>query len=244
MSEKKVGIIIQARLGSTRLPRKILLPINNKPILQIQINRLKKIKRPIYIATTTHPQDLEIKHFSELNNLPCFMGDEENVLKRYYDCAKKFNLDVIVRITSDCPLLDVLIINKAIRIYLKEDNVNLFLSNTIERTYPRGFDFEIFSFALLEQAFFNAKEYSDLEHVTPFIWRNKLGNVLIKQFKNINVDNSKYRLTLDTEEDYILIKKLIEEYRAESLTGEEIISILVANPTLAKINQHIEQKEV
>jgi spore coat polysaccharide biosynthesis protein SpsF len=239
---KNIGIIIQARMGSTRLPSKIMLPVKGDAIFQVQIDRLKKINYPLYIATTIKEADNAIVEFAKKNNIPCYRGDEANVLSRYYECAKQYQLDLIIRITSDCPLIDASVIDEGIKQYLSSGNKNLYLSNAIERTYPRGFDFEIFSFELLQEAYNKAEDMMDKEHVTPFIWKNKSGHVNFTHFKR-NTDESRFRLTLDTKEDLELLKILIEKYGADKLSGEEIIQLMHTHPELALINQHIEQKK-
>jgi len=243
MEDKRTGIIIQARLGSTRLPNKILRKANNKPLLEILVNRLKKAEIPFYIATTVNPGDEGIVEFANTHSIPFYRGSENNVLERYYHCAKQFDLDIIIRITSDCPLIDASLIKKGLDEYSRSANPRLYFSNTIERTYPRGFDFEIFSFNLLNDAFTNATEESDKEHVTPYLWKNKPGDVDVKQLKGAT-DESEFRITVDTPEDYLLVKKLVEDYNAEGLSGADIISILRSNPELPLINRHIEQKKV
>lgn len=242
ISNKKVGIIIQARMGSTRLPKKVLKHINGKPILSYQIERLKELSYPIYIATTTEAQDDPLEIFAQDHQLLIFRGDEDNVLKRYYECASQYNLDVIVRITSDCPLIDAEIISIGIKQYLEENNELLYLSNTLERTYPRGADFEVFSFLQLADAYENAVDNSDIEHVTVYIWKNKSHKTHIIQFTQTE-DFSRFRLTLDTPEDFILIKTLIETYQADKLNMSQICKIMTDNPELPKINEHIEQKK-
>lgn len=239
---KKIGIIIQARMGSSRLPAKVLKQINGKSILSYQVDRVKRLNYPIYIATTVKPQDDQLEEFASENQLSVFRGDEDNVLKRYYECALKNELDVIVRVTSDCPLIDEDVICEGIKRYLDEDDDLLYLSNTLDRTYPRGADFEVFSFYQLEDAYKNAAEISDLEHVTPYIWKNKSGRTRIIQIKKEG-DFSRFRLTLDTTEDFLLIQTLIETYNADELNMAEICKIMVDNPSLAKINEHIEQKK-
>lgn len=239
---KNIGIVIQARMGSTRLPSKIMLDVKGEPIFQTQVNRLSFIHYPIYIATTTKPADIAIVEFANKNNIPCYRGDENNVLSRYYECAKKYQLDLIVRLTSDCPLLDAGIIKSGIEHYVSMDDENLYLSNALERTYPRGFDFEIFSFHLLEEAYKNASDEMDKEHVTPYICKNKSGHVKFEHVKReINV--SQFRLTLDTPEDFELLKTLIEKHHANLLSGDDIIKLMQQHPELALINQHSEQKK-
>ncbi len=228
-------------MGSTRLPAKIMLPVNGNPIFQSGINRLNQVGCPIYIATTKQPSDNAIVDFSIRNNIHCYRGDENNVLSRYYECANKYKLDVIIRVTSDCPLIDAMIIKESLAKYLDKANSNLYLSNTLTRTYPRGYDFEIFSFHLLEDAFLNAVSPADIEHVTPYINANKSGKVHIEQLTR-SKDASKFRLTLDTSEDFVLLKRLVEQYGADALTGEEIIMLMQQYPDLGKINEHVEQK--
>lgn len=242
ISNGKVGIIIQARMGSTRLPSKIMLNIQGKAVFKYQLERLSSLIYPVYIATTINPNDKTIVDFATANNLQYFRGSEDNVLERFFECAKLFKIETIVRITSDCPLIDTDIINQGITEYLEAGNPQLFLSNTLERTFPRGSDFEIFSFDQLKFAFENATEGWDTEHVTPFIWENKSGTTIIRQFKQ-DKDYSAYRLTLDTPEDMELISILIEKYQAHTLSMDQICDIMENNPSLSLINGHIEQKK-
>ncbi len=240
-SEKKAGLIIQARMGSSRLPGKILLPVRSNPIFQYQIDRLHDVECPIIIATTTEPADTAIVDFAIGNKLNFFRGSESNVLERYYLCARQYKLDVVIRLTSDCPLIDSVLVNESLNAYLEENDDHLYLSNSLSRTYPRGFDFEIFSFALLEEAYKNATDNWDKEHVTPYIGKNKSGKVRIKQVVN-DENNSRFRLTLDTQEDFDLLRLMIEQFNAEKLSGLAIVDILKSHPELVAINAHIEQK--
>lgn len=241
--EKNIAIITQARTTSTRLPGKIFKEINNKSLLQYHIERLLQSNLTIIIATTVNKEDDAVMNFAHQHKLPCWRGSEMNVLERFYDCAKHFKLDIIVRVTSDCPLIDGEMIKTAVNDYNKWDNEKIYYSNGMQRTFPRGFDFEIFSFPVLEQAFKNATEWYQKEHVTPYINQNKAGNVVIKHycFKN---NASAYRLTVDTPDDYLLIKKLIEEFDAAEKNAEEIIAIMQNNPQLHLLNAHIEQKKL
>lgn len=239
----KIGIISQARMTSTRLPGKVLIKIKDKQILKYHIDRLKWSELPIFIATTINKEDNPIVDFSIKEEIKVFRGEEHNVLNRFYKCASENNLDIIIRVTSDCPLIDGSLIKEAAEIYTKENDDNLYLSNSINRTFPRGLDFEIFSFKLLEEAYQNARSESELEHVTPYIYQNKSSKVRIKQFLN-QKDESLYRITLDTEDDFKLLEKLIKDHNAEKLTGEEIVKVLKENPGLVSINAHIEQKKI
>lgn len=237
------GIITQARINSTRLPNKILRQAAGYSFLHYHIERLKKTGLPVFVATTNNGSEKPIIDFCKQNKLPCFCGDEQNVLHRFYNCAKEQGLTTIIRVTSDCPLIDGAVIAKGLAAYKNLNNQNVYYSNALVRTYPRGMDYEIFSFKLLEDAFINATDGSDKEHVTPYIWKNKSGNVVIVDDVN-EENNSTYRITLDTTEDQLLLTKLIEEYNAAALTCSNIVTVLKNNPQLAAINQMIEQKKV
>jgi spore coat polysaccharide biosynthesis protein SpsF len=238
-----IGIIIQARMKSTRLPAKILLKSGSKPFLQHQIERLRKIQLPLFIATTTNKADLPIVKFCETNRLEYFRGSEKNVLSRYVKCAQKFNISTVIRVTSDCPLIEPALITLGLKWFVESGSAWTYVSNTIDRTYPRGFDFEVFSFEALNDAFIHAELDEDKEHVTPYIWKNKSGLVRIEQILR-DKNSSKFRLTLDTLEDFQLLNTLIEEFNAHELSGEEIIALLESHPELHAINSHIEQKKI
>jgi spore coat polysaccharide biosynthesis protein SpsF len=238
-----IGIITQARMTSTRLPGKIMKEINHCTLLQYHTDRLKKTGLGIAIATTTNESDEVICDFAKKNGINYFRGSETNVLSRFYETAGAFGYDIIVRVTSDCPLIDPHLIRNGVEKYIQLNNMNLYMSNTQERTFSRGFDFEIFSFALLKEAYQNATLESDLEHVTPFIWKNKSGKVELYSIKQLQ-DHSQYRITVDTPEDFELIQQLIGHYHAHDLSYNEIELILSKHPELTRINHHIEQKKV
>jgi spore coat polysaccharide biosynthesis protein SpsF len=165
------------------------------------------------------------------------------VLSRFYYAAKENNLDTLVRVTSDCPLIDGSIIKYALEKHLSKNDENLYTSNVLERTYPRGLDFEIFSFKRLATAFEKAKEDFQREHVTPYINRNADGKTLFEHIRSAH-DRSDWRLTVDTPDDYKLIQILIEEFGIHKLTFEEMVPVLDVNSALRKINDHIEQKKI
>lgn len=241
--QHNIAIITQARMTSTRLPGKILQEVNHKPLLDYHIERLQKTGFDVIIATTTNETDDIVCDYAAKNQLKFYRGSEENVLSRYYEAAKKFDVDIIVRVTSDCPLIDPHLIRNAVEKYVQLNNPNLYLSNGIERTFARGFDFEIFDFNLLKEAHKNASNPEDLEHVTPYIWKNKSGKIEFYHVKQQD-NNSNLRITVDTQDDFDLVKKLVEEYSANELPYTEIEKILNQHPELVAINVHIEQKKV
>jgi spore coat polysaccharide biosynthesis protein SpsF len=242
-SQLNIGIITQARMTSTRLPGKIFKEVKGKSLLQYHTDRLKQTGFDVVIATTTNKTDDCVIEFADAQKIKSHRGSEDNVLSRYYEAAVKYKLDVIVRVTSDCPLIDPHLIRNSMEKYLKFNNQNLYMCNGVERTFARGFDFEIFSFQLLEEAFRNATEEMDLEHVTPYIWKNRSGNVEFYHVKQ-EANNSGLRITVDTADDFELIRTLIEQYNAEQLTYVEIEKILLQHPELVAMNAHIEQKKV
>lgn len=240
----RIVAIIQARMGSTRLPGKILKKVNGRPLLSYQLERLQQSNfiSDLVIATTTDEKDDVIVEFCKLNNILWFRGSEEDVLARYYETAKRFNADAIVRITSDCPIIDVQVVNKTITYFM--DNNFDYVSNTVDRTYPRGLDTEVFTFAALEKAHKEAVIERDREHVTAYFYTNpdifKIAGV-----RN-EVDYSKYRWTVDTEEDFQLIENIIENLYSENpqFTLYDTVKLMEANPDWFYINAHIEQKKL
>lgn len=240
----KTGAIIQARMGSTRLSGKVMKDLFGKTVLEHVIERVKqsKIIDEIIIATTENTRDDIIEKESLKCGVKVFRGSEDDVLSRYYYAAKENNLDVVVRITSDCPLIDPLIIDKVMDFYLNS-NYDLVTNagiNLSERTYPRGLDVEVFSFEVLEKTYKNADKFYQKEHVTPYIYET---SKMIYYYKN-KKDYSKHRWTLDTEEDFILIKEIYKElYKGKhDFYLKEILSLFQSRPQLFNINSHIEQR--
>lgn len=241
-----VVCIVQARVGSTRLPAKVLKKICGKTVLEHDINRLSDVKNinKIVIATTTLENDDLIVEEASRIGVACFRGSEEDVLSRYYHAAKEHNADVVVRVTSDCPLIDSKVTQDIIEFFLLNLDKYDYVSNTIDRTYPRGLDTEVFSFKSLEKAFSEAVQLRDREHVTPYIWSNKQ---LFRnyQYKNNN-DYSNLRWTLDTEEDLTLIKDIYNYlYKTnEKFLMDDILDLYNKHPELNFINNDIEQKKI
>jgi spore coat polysaccharide biosynthesis protein SpsF len=242
----KVAAIIQARMGSTRLPGKVLKKVFGKTLLEYQIERVKRAKTidEIIIATTTKENDRPIVQLCQQLSIPYYRGSEEDVLSRYYEAATEFGVDVVVRLTSDCPIIDPNVIDKVVTHYLENRDQYDYVSNTLTRTYPRGLDTEVMSYEVLKRAHEEAKELTYREHVTAYIYHHP------DQFRLCNVSNekdeSKHRWTVDTEEDFLLIKNILETlYPINPLfTLEDIIQILRDKPEWIEINAHIEQKKL
>lgn len=240
----KVVCIMQARVGSTRLPGKVLKKICGKTVLEHDIDRLKRVKNidQIVIATTTLERDNAIVEEAKRIGVDCFRGSEEDVLSRYYYAAKENNADVVVRVTSDCPLIDFQVTEKVIQFYL--ENKYDYVNNTIIKSFPRGLDTEVFSFEVLKRAFLEATSTRDREHVTPYIWDNpnifKLGC-----FVN-DKDYSHLRWTLDTPEDFQLISEIYKYlYSHNQCFGmDDIIELYNKHSELLNVNKNIKQKEV
>ena len=236
-----IGCIIQARMGSSRLPGKVLMKSGNgMPLLYHVINQLRhcsKVKN-LVIATTTNQEDDEIEKFADNNSVNVFRGSEKDVLDRYFQCAKKYSFSTIVRITSDCPLIDPQIVDKVIERFFS-GNYD-YATNTLIRTFPIGTDAEVFSFSALETAWKNAQLPSEREHVTPYL-RNK-GN-----FKTINVENdtniSNLRLTVDRIEDFELIKEILNNISINPIHLEDILELFSRKPELIEINKHVNHNE-
>ena len=237
-----IGCIIQARMGSSRLPGKTLIKLNQyRTTLDFVVNQLSfsALLDKIVIATTNLEQDNIIETNAKTLGIDCFRGSSDDVLDRYYHCAKKFQINTIVRITSDCPLIDPQIVDQAIRKYQSEDYD--YVTNTLSRSYPIGTDVEIFSFEILEKTWQKAILPSEREHVTLFIRNKKLN------FKLGNLKNSKnlghLRWTLDREEDLNLIRKIVAKVNKNPILMSDILNLFSIEPELIKINEHITQNE-
>ena len=245
MENRKVTAIIQARMGSSRLPGKMLMPIvHGKGALELMLERVSNAKKihQIIIATTSHPQDDGLAALGEKLGYKTFRGDEADVLDRFYQAARKFDAtDVIVRLTGDCPLHDPRIIDKVIQAFLEKPG-SLYASNINPPTYPDGMDAEVLNFEALETAWKEAKKKSDREHVTLFIRNNP------ERFGLINVandrDESAIRITLDEKEDFKLIGAVFEHFYGKNSFGlEEIVEFIKTHRNLKGLNAHIARDE-
>ena len=233
--------IIQARMGSTRLPSKVLMDLNGVPMLQYQVDRIKQSKLidQVLVATSVLPQDDEIASFCENNNILSFRGSEDDVLSRYYHAAKECNADAIVRLTADCPMLDPEVIDKTIALF-QQDNID-YAANTVppeSSKYPDGSDVEVFSMFALKRAYQEATNEEDREHVTFYFWKSKQKDTFKTAQLSNHEDFSKYRFTVDYPEDYEVVKMIDDELKKKNQFGslEEIVEILNNHPEIVELN--------
>ncbi len=230
--------IIQARMGSSRLPKKVLMDIEGTTSLRFMIDRVEKstlIDKTI-VATTNDERDDQIVKFCNENNILCFRGSENDVLDRYYQSAKKYEATTVVRLTSDCPLIDPDVIDETINLFFKE-KVD-YASNAVppdKKKFPDGSDVEVFSFETLKRSWVETTDLKDREHVTFYMWDKR------DNFNTIMLDNehdwSKYRITVDYIEDLELVREIVKKLNDNNLDGstKEIIEI-IESEKLFKIN--------
>jgi spore coat polysaccharide biosynthesis protein SpsF len=239
-----VGIIVQTRTGSTRLPGKVMMKADDKLLMvDYVINQLKhsKLHDEIVIATTDLKQDDVIFDYVTNRNIPCFRGDEKNVLERHYQCAKKYAFSTIVRIPSDKPLIDPTIVDSVIEKfqsnsydYISNFSVDVNDNDRFIPSYPSGTEVEIFSFTTLETAWKNATSEHDKEHVTPYIYTQpeKFKIFTLKSEKNL----SQFRWALDYENDLKLIRSIISKITKRPILMNDILELFEQEPDLTKIN--------
>jgi spore coat polysaccharide biosynthesis protein SpsF (cytidylyltransferase family) len=239
----KASAIIQARLGSTRLPGKVLLTLADKTVLEHVIQRALKARsiQEVVVATTQQKENSQVADVAQRCQVKVYRGSENDVLDRYYQAAKLFSLHHIVRITSDCPVIDPQVIDGVINKYFETEAD--YCSNTITKTLPDGEDVEVFSFQALERAWREADIPSEREHVTPYLKKHK------DLFKIVScdhdVDLGEKRWSLDREEDYRFLKILFEHlYTQNHYFGmAEILKFLKEHPETEKINSHVVRDE-
>jgi len=243
---KRVVAIVQARMRSTRLPGKVLMTVLGKSLLGYLIDRMRKARLidDIVIATSVEPADDVIVKYCATHNVECFRGSEGDVLSRYFEAASVYHADFIVRVCSDSPLIDPLLIDELVEEYLTNFPKYDYLSNTLEQSYPLGMNVEMFSFESLEQANANGSQFYEREHVTPYIYGHpeiyKIGR------KHYQPNLSAFRLTVDTPEDFEVIKAVIEKLYPGNpdFNLADIVALIEREPALFKLNSHIRQKQL
>jgi spore coat polysaccharide biosynthesis protein SpsF len=239
------AIIVQARMGSTRLPGKVLRPIGGRPMLAYQLERLRRVRGAprIVVATTTQPADDRIAAFCALEKVDCTRGSEQDVLSRYREAAVHAGANTVVRVTSDCPLLDPALVESALAEFAAPPPCD-YLSNMIEPTWPYGMAVEVFTRAALEEAAAEAKRPQEREHVTPFIyWRPERYRL---RSLTMQPDLSAHRWTVDTPEDFELVSRILLELyeRHPAFAMEDVLALLERHPAWSDINRHVVQQSV
>lgn len=235
--------IIQARMGSSRLPGKVLMDLCGTSVLARVVGRLGRSQEitQIVVATTSASVDDAIVRECERLQVSCFRGSEDDVLDRYYQCARAYPANAIVRITSDCPLIDPNLVDETV-IILKNQKAD-YASNVIPRTYPRGLDTEVFTSAALERAWREARELYEREHVTPYFYEHP------KTFRLASVsgavDYSRYRWTVDTREDLELLRAIYSRFHGrDDFSWQDVIALMKREPQLAELNSQVLQKSL
>ncbi|OGY16990.1 MAG: hypothetical protein A2784_04090 [Candidatus Chisholmbacteria bacterium RIFCSPHIGHO2_01_FULL_48_12] len=236
--------IIQARMGSTRLPGKVLKPILGQPMLAREVARVARAKLvdQIVIATSTNPADSSIAALADALGLACYRGSEIDVLDRFYQTAQKFSADPIIRLTSDCPLIDPQIIDQTVSVFTSSSAD--YVSNHHLRSFPVGMDVEVVKFRALELAWRQADSAYDREHATAYVY-NPAHHFRLKGIvAPAQLRRPKLRLTVDELADLKLVRRIYQLLYPSKpdFTLKDILNLLDANPNLVKINLPVIQK--
>ena len=235
--------IIQARMGSSRLPGKVLMDLEGQSVLARVAGRLARSREidRIVVATTDATTDDPIVDACESLRVEYFRGAEQDVLDRFYQAARANAADLVVRVTSDCPLLDPALVDDTIVLF-RNQNVD-YASNVFPRTYPRGLDVEVFTVAALDRAWGEAREPHQREHVTPYFYENP--HKFRQASMTGNADYSRYRWTLDTREDLELLRAVYSRFDGrDDFSWQEVIHLMEREPELAEVNSGVPQKPV
>ena len=237
----RIVAIVQARLNSSRLKNKVIKTILHKPMIIHQLQRISKSSLINDLILAVSYQDDLLVDITKKYGFNVFIGNEDNVLKRFYNVANELylkNEDIIIRLTGDCPLMDYNIVDECIRWFL--DNDCDYISNFENPIYPDGLDVEVFDFKTLRKTYKNAKKKSELEHVTSYIRNSNL-------FKTIQINKKpiypNWRLCVDNIEDFILVDNIFKHFKTTNFSLEDIISFLEKNKKLLEINSHIKRNE-
>jgi spore coat polysaccharide biosynthesis protein SpsF len=235
--------IVQARMGSSRLPGKVLMDLGGQTVLARVVGRLKGSREidKMVVATTRQPADDKIVEACERLQVPCFRGAEHDVLDRYYQAAHSHSANAVVRITADCPLIGPNLVDETIRV-LREERAD-YASNLFPRTYPRGLDSEVFTAAALYRAWSEAREPYQREHVTPYLYEHP--ETFRLAVVRGAVDYSRYRWTLDTLEDLKLLRTIYSLFDGrDDFSWEEVLHVIGRKPNLPELNSQVLQKSV
>ena len=237
--------IVQARIGSTRLPGKALMDLAGEPMLARVVNRTRRTEKiaQVIVATTDRAADDAIANLCKARGWDCFRGDEADVLDRYYRAALHFEAEAVLRITSDCPFIEPELIDQLISEFHKHQPGVDYASTLLpRRTFPRGLDAEVMLFGALEKAWRDDKDPAWREHVTPYIHRHP--DLFRLQGMTNDVDYSHLRWTVDTEEDLSFSRRIYDHFGHDAFSWRAVLKLLEEHPEWVEINSHIRQKEV
>jgi spore coat polysaccharide biosynthesis protein SpsF len=237
-----VGAVIQARMGSTRLPGKALIDLDGLSMLARVVDRTRRartVDRVIVATTTKRQDDCLVEHARGLS-VDVYRGDEDDVLDRYYQAAMHHGLDIVVRITADCPLLDPGLADDVVRLLLDGAPRVDYAANTITRTYPRGLDVEAVPITTLERVWREATSEHERAHVFPYVYEHpeKFSIAGVAD----TVDRSGMRWTVDTEEDLAFVRAVCRVLGRREFSWTDVLKVLDANPDLLQINAQVRQK--
>jgi len=230
-------------MTSTRLPGKVLMRVGGRTLLEHHLSRLAWAGVPVIVATTINGSDDPIVEAATALRVEVFRGSEHDVLSRYARAARMFELSTVVRVTADCPLIDGRLVAQGIERFVDLADPWGYVSNVVERTYPRGMDFEVFGVEALLDADANATMPGHREHVTPYLNQNISGRMNLVSFLAKDPAGG-LRVTVDTQDDLTVVTKLIECFDAHMVNATGIVNILRTHPELAAVNAHVEQKKV
>ncbi|MFD1257668.1 cytidylyltransferase domain-containing protein [Mucilaginibacter terrae] len=244
MTDKKANkilIVVQARMASGRLPGKVMMTIMGKTLLALMIERLNSIGHwaTVVIATSNNAEDNVIVSEAEELDVPCYRGSMNNLLDRHYQAAKRFEADVVLKIPSDCPLIDPKVIDQALDFFFANPGAYDYVSNLHPATYPDGNDVEIMTMECLERVWKEATLNLELEHTTPYIWENpqlfRISNISWETGLDYSMS---HRFTIDYQEDFEFIKRVFEELypEKEDFSCQDIIDLLNRKPEIYQIN--------
>lgn len=244
MPEPRVAAIVQARMASTRLPGKVLADLQGQPVLGWVLRRAQRAKlvNQVVVATTINPEDDAVVEFCRAQEFAYYRGSTYDVLDRYYQAARAYEADVVVRITGDCPLIDPAMLDDNVRTFLEADPPLDFAANRLpgQRTVPIGLDAEICTMDALRIAWSEAQLPHEREHVMPFFYEHP------ERFSILHIrhepDYGEYRWTVDTAEDLDLLRRVVPHFEDDAFSWQEVLALFQAQPELAEINAAVEHR--
>jgi spore coat polysaccharide biosynthesis protein SpsF len=245
VAEPKVVAIVQARMGSSRLPGKVLADLGGRPVLEWVLRRAGRAERvdQVLVATTINPEDDAVARFCKEAGYDCFRGSAFDVLDRYYQAADAAGADVVVRLTGDCPLIDPGLLDENLGAFLAADPPLDFAANRLpgDRTVPIGLDTEICTWDALQQAWAAAQQPHEREHVMPYFYEHP------EQFNILHMrhdpDYGHYRWTVDTPEDLELLRQVVAHFDDDTFSWKDVLALFEEQPELAELNAGVQHRD-